>query len=403
LTLFLYPIPWGPKGAEPFRAGLLYNANFVQALFYLTLLVYVSLPEKHRYRHLVTGLLLGLTFLGHAGPFLVLSVFFAVELARDARRDPRGALRRYGLLFAMATLAAAPLLVSIVGRYHLKVQNPVPMDWMSESTTAAALWRHIGFQAWAPCLALLVLWIRGPRTGAWVVTGWIGSALALVGYSFAATAFGWPTVLPRHHLVGYVQGAQPVLFGYGVSVLWSIARQWLDRRGFLAWPKATSGRELRDWVATTGAAGLVLLAILPGYVKRASSQRTGIVSDSTLESGLDAYRWMRSVLHSDDVVLSTDDRALTVTGPAGAKAVVVHPVYSNPYVDCDKRLRAHDEMFSALRRGDAAAFEKLAREYSVTYVLWIEADGPGFDHRPFPNLAIAFDDNRTRIYRRMAL
>ena len=59
-------------------------------------------------------------------------------------------------------------------------------------------------------------------------------------------------------------------------------------------------------------------------------------------------------------------------------------------------------MFSALRRGDEPAFEALAEEYSVSYVLWVAADGPGFDHLPFPSLALAFDNKQTRIYRRTA-
>ena len=58
-------------------------------------------------------------------------------------------------------------------------------------------------------------------------------------------------------------------------------------------------------------------------------------------------------------------------------------LFGNLYVDHDRRARARDEMFSALRRGDEPAFEALAEEYSVTYVLWVAADGPGFDHLPF--------------------
>jgi hypothetical protein len=129
--------------------------------------------------------------------------------------------------------------------------------------------------------------------------------------------------------------------------------------------------------------------------------RTGIIDDATLQAGLDAYRWMRSALRSDDVVLSTDDRALMVIGPAGAKVVALECLYANPYVDCTRRGRARDEMFSALRRGDARSFEALAEEYSVTHVLWVRADGPWFDALPFQSLALAFGNKQTRIYRRI--
>ncbi len=102
LTAFLYRVPRGPTGLGPFYSTFLYSGNFAQALFFLTLLAYVSLPERKRLRYVLTGLCLGLTFLAHAGAFLVLAVLFFVELSRDATRDPREALRRYALLFAMA-------------------------------------------------------------------------------------------------------------------------------------------------------------------------------------------------------------------------------------------------------------------------------------------------------------
>ena len=402
LTIFLYRVPRGPSGAAPFYTPFLYNSSFAQALFYLTLLAYVGLPERHRYRYLLTGLLLGLTFLGHTAPFLVLSVLFAVEFTRDATGDPRGALRRYGLLFATAALVAAPLLVSIVGRYHLEVRNPLPMQWTAWSASWTALRRQLDLHAWAACGALVVLWLRGPRTGAWIVSGWVAAALALVGHSFAAAAFGWPTVVPRHHLVFYARVAQPVLIGYGVSTLWSQARRWIGRSGLLAWPRTTSARERAEWIATIGAAFVVLLAVVPDRVRRAGPLRSGIIDDSAVRTGLDAYRWMRSALRSDDVVLSTEDRALMVTGPAGAKVVALECLYSNPYVDCAERQRAREEMFSALRRGDEGAFEALADEYAVSYVLWVDADGPGFDPTPFRSLTRAFDGKQTRIYRRTA-
>jgi hypothetical protein len=401
LTDFLYRSPRGPSGATPFYSTLLYSGNFAQALFYLTLLSYVSLSEKRPLRYVLTGLLLGLTFLGHAAPFVVLSVLFLVESARAATRDPRTALKRYSLLFATAALAATPLLVSIVGRYHLEIQNPAPTQWVAWSATWTATRRQVDAHAWAACVALAVLWVRGPREGAWVVSAWVAGALALVGHSFAAAAWGWPTVVPRHHLMVYVRVAQPVLIGYGASALWSGARRWIDRSRLMARPRATLAREATIWLAMAGGAALlVFLVVLPAQARRAGSLRTGLIHDSTVQAGLDAYRWMRSALRSDDVVLATGERGLMVVGPAGAKVVAIQAVFGNLYVDHARRVRARNEMFSALRRGDEAGFEALADEYSVTHVLWVGVDGPWFDHAPFRSLALAFDDRKVRIYRR---
>jgi hypothetical protein len=400
LTVFLFRIPRGPTGVSPLYSTLLYSGNFALGLFFLTLLPYVSLPEGRRLRYALTGLFLGLTLLGHAGPFVVLAGLFALELARAAVREPRAALARYALLGATAALAAMPLLVSIVGHYHLRILNPAPTQWIAWSATATAMGRQVDRYAWMAGLALVVLWARGPRERAWVVSAWVVSAAGLVGYSFVAPALGWRTVVPRHHLVVYLWAVQPLLIGYGASVLWSIAEEWMDRSPLLARPRRAAARERTRWIVVVGGALAVVLAALPGQMRRAGPLGTGIIPYSTVEASLDAYRWMRSALRPDDVVLATDDRALMVVGPAGAKVVALEALFANLYVDNARRTVARDEMFAALRRGDEAAFETLADEYSVTGVLWVAADGPWFDATPFRRLALAFDNRKVRIYRR---
>ena len=100
--------------------------------------------------------------------------------------------------------------------------------------------------------------------------------------------------MPRHHIVFYVRVAQPVLIGYGVSVLWSWAWQWIDRSRRSAKARATLAGEPAKWVAMVGGALVVALAALPAQARRAGPQRTGLIHDSTVQTGLDAYRWMRS-------------------------------------------------------------------------------------------------------------
>jgi hypothetical protein len=402
LTVFLYRIPRGPTGATPFYSTLLYSGNFALGLFFLTLLAYVALPEKSRLRYALTGVALGVTLLGHAGPFVVLVVLFLLEFARAAVRDPRAALRDFALLFATAALAATPLLVSIVGHYHLRILNPVPSQWVAWSATATAMGRQVDRYTGAALAALVVLWARGPRRAAWVVTAWIASATVLVAHSFAAAAYDWRTIVPRHHLSVYLRAVQPLLIGYGAAALGSLAWRSVERKARLAGTVALSTREATRWAVMVGGALAVVLLALPGQLRRAGPLGTGIISRATVEESLDAYQWMRGALRPDDVVLATDDRALMVVGPAGAKTVAIEALFANLYVDNEKRTIARDEMFAALRRGDEAAFEALADEFSVTHVLWVAADGPGFDPAPFRHLALAFGNSRVRIYRRTA-
>ena len=397
LAVYLYGAPWGGGASTPLYSAFLYSSFFAPALFFLTLLVFAAFPEGKRRRYVLTGLLLGLTFLAHTAPFLILCVIFCIEALREARRDWRGASIRYGLLFGAAALAATPFLVSIIGHYHLTVRNPVPMQWNSRYVRWAALKQIPDGYTIAAGVALLALLVRGPRLGRRIVGGWLAACVAFVAYTFAAAEYEWPPVVPRHHPVLYLRILQPVLLGYGACLLWSIVR---ERAGRPRWLTAATV-EPAKWAATVGAASMVLLWALPGCIRQAGDPpRTGLVSDSFLQSGMDAYRWMRS-LRSDDVVLATDDRALITVGPTGAKTVAVDAIYGSLYVDAGPRHRARDDMFAALRRGDEPAFEALADEYAVTHVLWIMEDGPCFDNTPFRNLTVEFDNGKTRIYRRI--
>src|SRR5207253_8290968 len=104
-------------------------------------LFYVSLGQARRAMaggtgrdFLLLGLGLGITFLGHAAPALLLGGILVVcgmrEMARPASTArPAKVFGRYASTFAVALGVSAPFLASIVGRYHMHVRNAAPTSY----------------------------------------------------------------------------------------------------------------------------------------------------------------------------------------------------------------------------------------------------------------------------------
>ena len=123
----------GPTWATPTYSPWLFASIFAQPFFYLTLTAYYgAIAGGRRWRYVVTGLLLGVTFLAHTAPAMIALVcILAVAGYRCGveRHEAREALGKLGLIAGPAILLAVPFLSTIVGRYRLRISNPIPLMW----------------------------------------------------------------------------------------------------------------------------------------------------------------------------------------------------------------------------------------------------------------------------------
>jgi hypothetical protein len=121
--------PGTPAWGSATYSAWLFAGVFTQALFYLTLVVYgrARCSTDLRWR-VAVGVGLGLTFLGHSAPALILGIVLVLGAFSGER--PRGS-RMAGLSIELTTAAvlASPLLYSIVVRYHLRELNTMPATW----------------------------------------------------------------------------------------------------------------------------------------------------------------------------------------------------------------------------------------------------------------------------------
>ena len=385
--------PREPPWASPTYSPWLFSASFAQGLFCLTLLGHGWARRARRPApaYAATGALLGLTFLAHTAPGLLAALLCGGREAWDVARARAGSrAARAGRLLLMAgtaALVAAPFLAVIVGRYHLRVLNRAPLEWTwglardSSGLLAQASWKTLA------AAGLLLAWARERRldAGRGLLLGWLALAGALLAYSFAAPPLGLPTLLPRHHFLLYLKAAECALAGCAAARLWA----WAPPR-------------LRH---SRGAAGLLLvaavLAALPGYRLQRSlfpGQPAG-EKWTTRPTREGAFRWIRRHAAPGDVYLASDEIALTVVAPAGARVVAVEAAFSNPYVAWAPRAAARERMLAALGSGDRAAFAAEARAFGVTHVVRSRADrGWPADDDLARLLRPVFDNRHVQVY-----
>jgi hypothetical protein len=396
--------PGDPAWLSPSYSPWLYSSAFAQTLFYLTLRAYhAALASDEGPWYLATGALLGLTFLAHTAPALILGIVIASGWRLRAAAPGTAwapILRRHALLLLVALVTAAPFLWSILFRYHLRVRNPTPLTWFGAPLAAGGAGGilALGLSAETAVAFLGLVWLilrDERRLEAGLITRWAVAAGALLVYTLlgnpsfhAGTSL--PPLLPPHHFLFSLKALESVLVGYAVSGLVLEMGRRFDLTA--------------SWVVRSGAALLAGLALgvglaFPRYQTREAfvMARRQAEKDDTRATREEAREWIRSHTRPEDVFLAADDLALLVVGSAGRKTVALDPYFSNPYVDWKRRREGRDTMVALLEEGRYLPFATLAREFGVTFVIRKKSDGVPLDG--VPGLGREFGNARITIYR----
>jgi hypothetical protein len=368
--------PGDPAWLSPSYSPWLYSPGFVQGLFFLGILAYRAARASGAGRgYVLAGALLGLTFLGHTAPALVLGAVILwcwVLPAKEGGEKRLGAMGRgHALLLGTALIVATPFLWSILFHYHLHVLNPTPLAWLWPPLAEQGAAGVLDLGSWPEAAAALVgvVWLvaRGDRPGesrlivAWAV---VASALflyTLAGSSLLRAGFAVPMV-PPHHFLFSLKALESVLVGYGLSTLLVAAGRHLD---------VTALRGGKGEVALLLSLALGVGIAYPGYLGREAyvMARRQAEKDDAKITREEARDWIRAHTGPDDVFLAADDIALIVVGAAGRKSVALDPYFSNPYVDWKHRRDARNAMVAALESGGEGPFAALARDFGVTLVI----------------------------------
>lgn len=414
LLSFLFFLPQDrPSYVSAGYSPWLLAPHLSQALFYASLLAWIAhLRSMSRRSALLAGILLGITFLGHTAPAVLLGCVMLVTTALAARRELRAGERtivinRARLLILaliVAFVVSLPFTISILFRYHLHVVNPNPTEWVWEGAALENL-PDILLSLLSLKSAVMAFglgaFLRGaaPRLLKEAVLAWFAIALAFLAYSFAAQwtarhGVTLPQINPGYHYVLYVIAAGHLFFGLGLVALVEDARARLGRMT----PMLPQHANMIRGVCVSGLLVLLLAANYRDFRVWHGFTRDHSVALRRLEQLDDfaPYRWIADNVTPGAVFLCNDRPGLYCVAPAGGRVVANDPYFSNLYVPFEPRAEARETLWKALESRDETTFREVALEYRVAYVL---AEGEQRDWVPQPGLEEVFASKQFTIYR----
>ena len=292
LALYLFFVCGNePSWAVATYSPWLFTGNFSQGIFFsaaLALLRAVDRPATGR--ALIAGALIGLTFLGHTAPALILAV---VACALWVTR-PR-ILMTAGLA---ALVVASPFLYGIGVHYHFHVLNRAPLSWRYQPITRNDLPETLQRNGLLIGAALIGLVVAPSR----FVAAWLVAAAGFLVYTVAPL----PRLLPAFHFWLYTTAVLAVLAGATVA--------WLFPKPYTV-PALTVVLVVLHWSAYVNRSDLV-------DGRHGSQQRD--------PNHVAASIFLRKVTRPDDVVLGTWGTVNLIIGPAGRKTVASDLVLFQP-------------------------------------------------------------------------
>ena len=393
LAVFLFSVgPFVPPRNLGTYSPWLWARNFAQGLFFLaaaaTLVAFRS--GKPRWA-VLAGILLGLTFLTHAAPAIILVLFalmlWALLLPLPGRPADSSWQRASTTLIIIAGTSFAvsfQLLLQLFLDYGFQVKNSAP------SRLVGIYGRQIvlGMLSIRTALAIVggIVLVRryaslqvGPlaRNGLLLL---LAATIAPLGYGYLVRQAAYRGIelvqlVPEFHFHIYFTGLQAAFAGVALCYL---ARRLGPGLARLLRASRLYPRPMTDVAGERLAlATLLVIVIGAGTGSYLSSPDLRQFREDSLERARDLevtqlYDWVLHNAEGDDVFLAAPLLGFYSISAAARKVVVLPEVYSNPFVDYGRRKRDANEMYQHLRRGEVASFLALASTYQVKYVVAAE-------------------------------
>ena len=274
---------------------------------------------------IVVGSALGLVFLAHTVPAVLLSAI--VTAAAFTACGPTLKTVRWLVAVAAVQLAwGLPFLLPLLIDYRLHIANPTPGTWvhpaLSDVVILAPNLLGAGAMAW---LLVRREWRHLPATTVAILAAWIAVCTIFLGRHYACAALGQTGgvcavfVVAPHHYHVYLQAAWSSLAGLALVKIWTLGRR----------------RDLAPLLVLAALAGLAGLFAKAEDIelRRLGSTQPDMILDR------DAYAWILAETQPGDVFVTELPAGGIGMGPPGATVIaagrrLVAPpeFHANPYV-----------------------------------------------------------------------
>ena len=403
LVTLLFAPPYDFSWAAPAVTPWLFPSTFAVFFFYFGLLVCrAAIARNTPIWWALVGGMLGVVFLGHTAPALILGLVavasvFTADPGLPERLDgvPSGqqllSRRRFAalaLVIGTALVVSAPFVYSILVLYRLRIVDTQAFNWVADFMTVDHAGTLLREALVSPLGALriigAVVLIRRARSdrGAFLVVAWTAAAATLFGYGWLQQLVdfrGLPPLLPPHEFYFHLKAAGYMLAGAGgwviLTTIAAIALRLAYARSAPARRSLEGGRP-RYEEAIAGA--LLLLAVLltvratyPSFQGKRDFQedrREALLATAHFAETRLLER-LRTETPPDAVVLATAEDSLYRVAPAGRAIIAIPSSQSNPYIPQGPRDADQKAMLRAVLTGDSATLHALADTYGVTHIV----------------------------------
>ncbi|MDP7038740.1 MAG: hypothetical protein QGI45_06260 [Myxococcota bacterium] len=413
--LFMAP-PHQPSWIVASYSPWAFASNVTQSLFYLGLLFLIYFLEKPTWKKACgLGVLLGLTFLGHSAPAILvgsiltiwlISVFKAQKSGADLL-NPLEALGYYAVILSTAFILSTPYHISILWNYGLVIKNPQPTAWIDDlfllNNFSGLLLQHLTFKMGVAFIGMLLFFRRRTQensASSFIVLSWCISGFALFGMGYFRQVLEQGgiasfTVLPEHHFYFYLHALANIFFGYGIVVC--------VEHFVKIYPKRLGGERRVLWVYLF--LGLILCSATMRHFNEKEDYNRFVDRAQEIGNrieGKNIYDWLRQNTDPDDVFLTTVGMGLYVIAPAGRKVMVLFDAtFSNPYVAHEGRTGDAESIFKAIVDNDKKSFELLATKYGVTHIFVERATSNAINKSRPDFLKLLYEYKSVRVFKNL--
>ena len=377
--------------------------DFAQGFFYLTVASCLQALRTGQLRwEIITGVMLGITFLTHTAPTLIIvGMMFLLTLIRLRGQGWR-ALRTLFVVGTVSLIVSLPYLAPLLAKYRMHVLNTAPSEYapiggkfvLYNLLTLRALFAGIGLVAWIYDLSVKHWMSRNdpkstPETVRRQIMGtMLLSSMILFGYGMVAQYLQQrglpypPRVLPTYHFHLYLKAVESLLFAVGLA---AVVRY--------VWTRWSSHSEERIPVDTPVILVPLFVCVglmFPGYLTGIERVQFREFS-KTIEAETDRqalYHWILAETTPTDVFLADPLMSVLVVAAADRKVVCMDEQYSNIYTNYHERFADMERLYGAVAIGDQSLFDELAEVYQVKYIVFAD-DAKPTTCRVTPNMRLS--------------
>ncbi len=376
---------WGAATYSPW----LYPVCFMQFVFYLNiLLTYKAFKEQDIVGFLLLGLGIGLSFLGHTAPtvlIILLLIYIQGDNIRKAFKEKDYAsVRKYfmqgGVTFISFVVAAFPILYYVFGKYRLQLINRATFEY----SEGIFIWNNVvGMIKSNVSISFFIaiygfIWFYRNFQNALIrkiILGWFFISIGMYVYSTIVAGLDskfkihLPGTVPSFHYFFYLKALQSVFFGFGFLQITRPLIAWIS--GLIKSKKPNANLVQYSSALFIGLVLICAILYFPFYKNRQDfvALRENALIKAADKGKLDVYHFIVKNISNDKVILCDKDPSLFPVMPTGRKMVSTAYTFSNPYLSFDKRESDRLKMLSYLQTGAPQEAASLFEQYHVNYVL----------------------------------